>query len=369
MRCILFSIKKCIIELGNKNKLPQEIISDLKFLINFLTNQDTGKQDNNYILMRNEILKFLLNIELYDTTNFSSMEYFLDSLNSSLQINSYGITSMDIFRKIMRFSSIYNQEKNILHDKNYKSFKHQMNSTLISYLIRSEKIQPYNELFQAFSTKYDFDYKNYQFFKIFYLSSQNFFSKENNKSIIPIIKYIIDLYEYLSNTDYTEMEISLKKEKIIIMALCLRFFFEYALIENIPKLKNKNNKQDVNDRITRYTIGPNNNNLISSLNDRYDLNDDLDIDNLNKSGKKLQLKDIIAVDDIEPEIDNSSNEHNSDNTGGSTDDKKSDNDINVIRRKNSDENILSKIKNKNIKENLYYYDYFELNNLIQKICS
>ena len=369
MRCILFSIKKCIIELGNKNKLPQEIISDLKFLINFLTNQDTGKQDNNYILMRNEILKFILNIELYDTTNFSSMEYFLDSLNSSLKINSYGITSMDIFRKIMRFSSIYNQEKNILHDKNYKSFKHQMNSTLISYLIRSEKIQPYNELFQAFSTKYDFDYKNYQFFKIFYLSSQNFFSKENNKSIIPIIKYIIDLYEYLSNTDYTEMEISLKKEKIIIMALCLRFFFEYALIENIPKLKNKNNKQDVNDRITRYTIGPNNNNLISSLNDRYDLNDDLDIDNLNKSGKKLQLKDIIAVDDIEPEIDNSSNEHNSDNTGGSTDDKKSDNDINVIRRKNSDENILSKIKNKNIKENLYYYDYFELNNLIQKILS
>jgi len=56
-------------------------------LINFLTYPDNEKKENNYIFMRNEILKFL------------SMQYFFESLNISLNINSYGLTSIDIFKK------------------------------------------------------------------------------------------------------------------------------------------------------------------------------------------------------------------------------------------------------------------------------
>ena len=359
MRCILFSLKKCVIEICNKIKLHHVMIETLKMLINTLTYQDTEKQENNYIFMRNEILKFLLNFELYDLTNYSSMQYFFDSLNTSLNLNPQGLTSMDIFRKILQFTFIYNQERNILHNENYKYFKHGLNQTLISYLTKSEKIQAYNELFRLFSTKYDFDYKNYQFFKIFYLSSENFFSKENNKSILPVIKYFIDLYEYLSNSDFKNLNNSIKKEKYIIMAICIRFCLEYALIENIPKLKNKIINQNINERVTRLTIGPDNKNLLSL--DKDNLSDDIDLDN-NKD-KKLDLKDIISNDE-------QFDEHNSDNTGGSTDDKKSENEIgnnNIIKRKNSDEILGGKIKNNKINENLYYYDYFELNSLIQKI--
>ena len=293
IRCILFSLKKCVFEICQKIKIDQEIIANLKLLTNYLTSIDSVKRENNYIFIRNEILKFLLNFDIYDLTNYSSMQYFFDSLNASINVNCFGLTSMDIFRKIIQFTSLYNQEKKILHDENFKSLKHELNDTLISYLTKSEKIQPYNELFQLFSSKYDFDYKNYQYFKIFYLSSENFFSKENNKSILPVIKYFIDLFEYLSNNDYFNIDNSIKKEKHIIMAICLRFCLEYALIENIQKIKNyKSIKQEFDDRITRLTIGPDNKSLLNIEKDN--LSDDLDID---INGKKLEINDIIAVDE------------------------------------------------------------------------
>ena len=363
IRCILFSLKKCVVEICQTKKIHQEIIENLKLLINYLTSLESEKKENNYIFIRNEILKFLLNFDMYDLSNYSSMQYFFDSLNTSININCYGLTSMDIFRKIILFTSLYNQEKKILHEESFKSMKHELNDTLISYLTKSDKIQPYNELFKLFSTKYDFDYKNYQYFKIFYLSSENFFSKENNKSILPVLKYFIDLYEYLSNTNFFNMDNSTKKEKYIIMAICLRFCLEYALAENIQKIKNyKSIKQEFNDRITRLTIGPDSKSLLNPY-EKDNLSDDL-----NEPDKKLDLKDIIAVDDQNEGTD-SSNEHNSDNTDSNTNDKKSDNEVNLEERKISDENILTKPKKNKIVENLYYYDYFELNSLIEKISS
>ena len=375
MRCILFALKKCIFEICNKIKLHEEMSENLKMLINFLTYQDNEKKENNYIFMRNEILKFLLNFEIYDLNNYSSMQYFFESLNTSLNINSYGLTSIDIFKRIMQFTLLYNQDKSIIHTEHFKFFRHGINDALISYLKKCEKFLPYNELFKNFSSKYDFDYKNYQFFKIFYLSSEKFFSNEDNKNIIPVIKYVIDLYEYLSNIDYSDIEKSLKKEKYIIMALCIRFCLEYALAENLPKIKNKIIKQDINDRATRLTIGPNNKCLLTL--DKDNLSDDYDIDLINNENtfsnnnnttneKKLELNEIISNDEPCDIGTDSSNEHNSDNTGGSTDDKKSDNDAGVdkkLKRKNSDENAIGKNKN------LYYYDYFELNSLLQKIAS
>ena len=371
IRWILFSLKKCVIEICQKIKLHQEIIENLKLLINYLTSQENETKETNYILIRNEILKFLLNFDIYDLTDYSSMQYFFDSLNTSIKINSYGLTSMDIFRKIIQFTSLYNQNKEILHNKNFKSLKHGLNDTLISYLKKSEKIQPYNELFQLFSSKYDFDYKNYQYFKIFYLSSENFFSREYNKGILPVIKYFIDLYEYLSNSDFINMENSLKKEKHIIMSICLRFFLEYALVENIPKIKHyKSLKQEYNDRITKLIIGPDNKSLLTL--DKDNLSDDLNID-VDSQEKKLEIKDIITLDEPNDNGTDSSNEQNSENTDTNTNnDKKSDNDnnINIKERDNSDKNIfLVKNKKNKIKENLYYYDYFELKSLIEKISS
>ena len=119
----------------------------------------------------------------------------------------------------MQFSLLYNQGQSIIRTEHFKFFRHGINDALICYLKKSEKFLTYNEIFKYFSSKYDFDYKNYQFFKIFYLSSENSFSNEYNKSIIPVIKYVIDLYEYLSNIDFSEIENSLKKEEYIIMDL------------------------------------------------------------------------------------------------------------------------------------------------------
>ena len=63
------------------------------------------------------------------------------------------------------------------------------------------------------------------------------------------------------------------------MALCIRFCLEYALAENLPKIKNKIIKQDINDRVTRLTIGPNNKSLLTL--DKDNLSDDYDIDLIN----------------------------------------------------------------------------------------
>ena len=77
------------------------------------------------------------------------------------------------------------------------------------------------------------------------------------------------------------------------MAICLRFCLEYALIENIQKIKNyKSIKQEFDDRITRLTIGLF---FICLLNiEKDNLSDGLDID---INGKKLEINDIIAVDE------------------------------------------------------------------------
>ena len=371
IRCILFSLKKCIFEICNTMKLHEEMSGNLKMLINFLTYQDDEKKENNYIFIRNEIIKFLLNFEIYDLSNYSSMQYFFESLNTSLNINSYGLTSLDIFKKMMQFTLLYNQDKSITHTEHFKLFKHGLNDSLTSYLKKCDKLMPYNEIFKNFSSKYDFDYRNYQFFKIFYLSSENYFSNEENKNIMPAIKYIIDLYENLSNADFSDLDNSLKKEKNIIMALCIRFFLEYALLENLPKIKNKIIKSDINDKdkLARLAIGPNSKSLLAP--DKDNLIDDFDFEIINTNNishivkntqekeKKVEFNDIIAYDDGT----DSSNEHNSDNTGGSTDDKIIENDLIKINKKNSDENIISDNNNFN------YYDYFELNSLLKKISS
>ena len=329
-------------------KLHEEMSGNLKMLINFLTYQEDERKENNYIFMRNEIIKFLLNFEIYDLSNYSSMQYFFESLNTSLNINSYGLTSLDVFKKIMQFTLLYNQDKSIIHTENFKLFRHGLNDSLTSYLKKCDKFLPYNEVFKNFSSKYDFDYRNYQFFKIFYLSSEKFFSNEDNKSIIPVIKYIIDLYEYLSNTDFSDLDNSLKKEKNIIMALCIRFFLEYALLENLPKIKNKIMKFDINDKdkMNRLAIGPNSKSLLAP--DKDNLMDDFDfevininnfsnnVSNTQEKEKKVDLNDIITGDDGT----DSRNEDNSDNTGGSTDDKNLENDFVKINKKNSDENII-----------------------------
>ena len=84
----------------------------------------------------------------------------------------------------MQFSLLYNQGQSIIRTEHFKFFRHGINDALICYLKKSEKFLTYNEIFKYFSSKYDFDYKNYQFFKIFYLSSENSFSNEYTVKVV-----------------------------------------------------------------------------------------------------------------------------------------------------------------------------------------
>ena len=309
IRYILFSLEKCIIKICKKIKMTNEMSESLKYLILFLTTQGIEKQNKkieNFIYIRNEICKFLLDIELYNLSNFYSIECFLFSLDSSLIKNCYGLTSIEIFKKLMNFTTIYNQKilpqkDEIMHSKEYKSIKHELTNAIINYLSRCEKMQPFNEIFQLFSKEFEFDYKNYQFFKIFYISSEYFF-ENNNKNIISVYKYYIDLYEYLEQNNSNSINDTIKKEKNIIMALCLRIFLEYTIKENPPKLK----KARINSKkLTSKSESKIKSDIYSTKsaviedNGKFNLMENIEInlnieENNENEEKKVELNDIIV---------------------------------------------------------------------------
>ena len=314
IRNILFSLKKCTIKICQKIKMEKEMSESLKFIILFFTSKNKEMVDKRYeyfIFIRNEICKFLLDIELYDLSNFYTIECFLNALNSSLIRNNYGLTSMDIFKKIMAFTSIYNQntfpQKNeIMHTIGFKSIKHELNNVIINYLSKCDKIQPFNEIFYIFSKKYDFDYKSYQLFKIFYICSEYYLGNENNKKIIPILKYIIELYEYLEERESDSINETQQKEVYIIIALCLRIFLEYNIKENLPKKRDKKIKYNINKRYSNKTQIKSDliNSVINTEDKKLDLNpNELEINlNIEKEENNIineigekgeELKDII----------------------------------------------------------------------------
>ena len=332
IRNILFSIQKCVNKICQKIKMTKEMSESLKNFILFMTSQKTEKQNKNnqyFIYMRNETCKFLLNIELYDLSNFYTIEYFLCALNNSLIKNCNGLTSMDIYKKIMTFTVIYNQntlpkKDEIMHTKEFKSIKHELNNSLINYLSKCDKLQPFNEIFQSFSKEYNYNYKNYQMFKIFYLCSEYFLGNEINKSNISVLKYFIDLYNNLEESNINSKNETQKKQIYIIMALCLRIFLEYNIKENPPKRKEKKIKVNVIKRFSKTEIKNNNfatsaiipKDKLLSLNQKDDNEININNENKNKNEieeKKSELKDIIVSKKENNEINIDANKNTSDN--------------------------------------------------------
>ena len=302
IRNILFSLEKCVVKICQKTKMTKEMSEIMKLLILFLNSKTIGKQNKKseyFIYMRNEICKFILNTELYDLANFYPMQCILDSINNSIIKNKHQLTTMEIFRKIMSFTIIFNQDvvpkKNeLMHSKEFKSIKHGLIELIINYLFKCDNIQPFNDIFYMFSNKFDFDYRNYQYFKIFYLVSELFFKNENNKNIVSVLKYLIDLYEYLDENK--ESNDTLKKERNIVRGLCITIFLENTINEYNPKMKEKKLKLNIAKRFSNVhefkKLDLFDNYLTQSSNDKK-----LDLSN---DEMKEENKEII--DEIKPEL-------------------------------------------------------------------
>ncbi len=393
-RNILFSIQKSVITICQKYKMDKEIIESLKYLILFLTLQNPEKHNKKniyFIYIRNEICKFLLNSHLYDLNNLYVTECILFALNTSLIKNSYGLTSIDIFKNLMNFTVIYKQnilpeKTEIIHSKEFKSIKRELNNALINYLSKCNIIQPFIEIFQLFSQKYEFDYKNYQLFKIFYLCSEYFLGNDENKNIITNIKYFIELYNHLEDIDFNILNETQQKQTYIIMALCLRIFLEYNIKESLP---NKNEKKiKVNVIIKNNNKTETNNNLSKSLMipEKNKLNDE----------KQPELKDIIMNkndnDNIIMPLNNnnyttnytsnisnvsdSTNNFKTNNTDTSineqnnTNNNESEND-NMLEKLKSTDEIIDKDENETliskITEKYKFSDYFSFQTIFQNL--
>ena len=405
IRNILFSLEKFVVKICQKMKMTKEMSEILKLLILFLNSKTIGKQNRkseNFIYMRNEICKFVLNTELYDLTNFFPMECIFDSINNSLIKNKHGLTTLEIFKKVMNFTIIFKQDvvpkKNeLMHSKEFKSIKHGLIELIINYLFKCDQIQPFNDIFYLFSNKFDFDYRNYQYIKIFYLVSEIFFKNENNKIVVSVLKYFIDLYEYLDENK-ENINDAIKKERNIIMALCLTIFLENTINEYNPKIKEKKLKLNIAKRFsTIYELKKLNlfDNFLTqgSNNKKLDLSND-EIKEEKKEEKEImnekkpELKEIIVnrkhnsafltsetidkinqVNNIPIENGkniNHANDQNDNNYKNDNNDNNDNNDINDNSNKEANleenENINNLQKNENDEENaINLNDNFNIN--------
>ena len=386
IRNILFSLEKFVVKICQKIKMTKEMSEILKLLILFLNSKTIEKQNKKseyFIYMRNEICKFILNIELYDLNNFYPMECIFDSINNSIMKNKHGLTTLEIFKRVMSFTILFKQDvvpkKNeLMHSKEFKSIKHGLIELIINYLFKCDNIQPFNDIFYLFSNKFDFDYRNYQYIKIFYLVSEIFFKNENNKIIVSVLKYFIDLYEYLDENK-ENINDAIKKERNIIMAICLTIFLENTINEYNPKIKEKKLKLNIAKRFStihdlkKITLFDNfmtqdsNNKKLDLSNDeiKEEKNDEKEISN----EKKPELKDIIVnrkhnsafltsetIDKInqgnntpiENENINHSNDNNENNDKNDNNDSNDNNDNNDIKDNNNDNKEANLDENVNI---------------------
>jgi len=235
---LLFAIEKCIIKICKKIKMDQKMNNVLGFwLLNLsskLPNLTNEKLDNN-IIIRNEILKLLLDTKLFNLNNYSSLSYFLKVFNDNFSSNSTGLLNMEIFKKVVNFAIVFEQITNpkipdIKTNKEYKAFKKQFKECLDSFFELFEDTEPYIYILEIFSSNIKLNYYKYQFLKIFYLNSEYFFQNVSQNLYLSTWKYFVELYEYyLSKKKFTEIT---KKEAQIIMALCLRIIFENPIVED-----------------------------------------------------------------------------------------------------------------------------------------
>ena len=260
IRHLLFALEKCVNKICRKFKMCSEIGHQLNNWIRSLTVEDS-QYLNSYIKIRNEISKFLLDTELYDMNEYSCIEFFFSALNYCINKRPEGLINIETLQNILAFTDILKlvtKQKNIRKTRQFKSFKSEMIKLLITFLRKSEFITPYIHLYQIISKNKIFNFRKYQFVKIFYLESKYYFDNINNdKVIISTWEYFISLFKYLQSCE-SFIDIT-QKQANILMALCLRIIIEYPIIGNIfkeNKYKNKKNeitfvkKKQKNNRIS-----------------------------------------------------------------------------------------------------------------------
>ena len=243
IRMLLFAIKKCINKVCEKIKINEKIGSKFnKWLSNLTTYSTklTQKISSDYFLIRKEILNFLLNTELYDLKNFKILSNFFSNIKKIISKNSTDLLSMVIFQKIFTFSVIL--EEKYKTKLEYKELKKNFNELIEKFCLLYEKIDPYTYIYQQLSINLKFNYNRYQFIKLFYILSDYYYKNINNVTeYTNTWKYFIELYEfYQSNNLYDDLN---QKKAQIIMALCLRFTFEYPIDEEFFKPLNSELKK------------------------------------------------------------------------------------------------------------------------------
>ena len=244
IRHLLFALEKCVNKICIRFKMCSEIGHQLNSWIKNLTAQESPYLGS-YIKIRNEISKFLLDPDLYDKWEYSCLEFFFSALNYSLTKRSEGLVNMEILQKILSFTDIFKlvtNQKNIRKNSNFKSFKQEMIKVIISFLKNSDFITPYMHLYQIISNNTLYDYRKYQFVKIFYLESKYYFDNiQNDKGYITTWKYFINLFKYLQSCNtFTDIT---KRQANILMAICIRIIIEYPIIGNFFKENKYKNKK------------------------------------------------------------------------------------------------------------------------------
>ena len=381
---LLFAIEKCIIKICKKIKMDQKMNNVLGFwLLNLsskLPNLTNEKLQNN-IIIRNEILKLLLDTNLFNLNNYSSLSYFLKVFNDNFSSNCTGLLNMEMFKKVVNFAIVFEQITNpkitdVKNNTEYKIFKKQFKECLDSFFELFEDTEPFIYIFEIFSSNIKLNYYKYQFLKIFYLNSEYFFQNVNKNLYLSTWKYFVELYEYyLSKKKFTEIT---KREAQIIMALCLRIIFENPIVEDFyttnKKLidalqlaatkartinQNSINIWDINDledeKIKRKINGLNTVQRKRANSFSYEINNQI---NLKKS---LNNNVFIRKNSNDKAMNYKVNKY-----GFKVDNKKK--DI-LYGRRSRDKSISFEIINKPFFTSKKYYDYCYFLTLFPKLCS
>ena len=381
---LLFAIEKCIIKICKKIKMDQKMNNVLGFwLLNLssrLPNLTKEKLDNN-IIIRNEILNLLLDTELFNLNNYSSLSYFLKVFNDNFSSNYTGLLNMKVFKKVVNFAKVFEQITNpkmsdVKNNKEYKIFKKQFKDCLDSFFEIFEDSKPYIYIFEIFSSNIKLNYYKYQFLKIFYLNSEYFFQNVNKKIYLSTWKYFVELYEYyLSKKKFNEIT---KREAQIIMAICLRIIFENPIVEDFYTTNKK--------LIESHQLVVNKSRIINQNNiNTFDINDlgDGRIKKANDDLNIVQRKRAYSCSyEINNQINLSKSQNNSVFIRKNSNDKAMNFNVNkygfkidnkkkdiLFGRRSRDKTLSFEIVNNPFFTSKKYFDYCYFLKLFPKLCS
>ena len=155
-----------------------------------------------------------------------------------------GLESMEVLSLIIGMGDFYHTvDETSKHDPKFKSLKKVYNELVRVFVSQHDFIAFYNEIFEVFGKDFNFNYKKYQFLKIFYLVSSFYYANIDETKKYQTNTYFIELYEKYSTINFN-MPLT-KKEIEIILSICVRIMFEYPDSENFfsNETKKKGNRK------------------------------------------------------------------------------------------------------------------------------